>query len=109
MNLSLILVNGYVVTNLGKLPKLVYEDGALNTAVDILYVDLTTSYDYSNYLDDCIDENTVTIIKLKQPTVSGLLPDFIKNNYDNFYTDSIRFGDWETEHKYNSEYYLVFY
>lgn len=109
MNLYLIVNNGYVVTNLGKIPRLVHEDGALNTAVDILYVDLTTTHDYANYLDDCIDENTVTIIKLKQPTVSGLLPDFIKNNYDNFYTDCIKFGDWEEVHKHNSEYYLVFY
>lgn len=86
-----------------------YVDEALNTPVDILYVDLSRAIDYSNYLDSSIDHNTITIVRLKQPTVTTLLPSFIKNNYDNYLTDNLKLGDWGEEHKYDSEYYLVFY
>ena len=81
----------------------------MNAPVDVLYVDLSRTFDYLNYLDDVIDENTITILKFKQPVVSGLLPDFIKRKYDNYTEDCLRFGDWDKDYKYNSEYYLVFY
>lgn len=99
----------YSVTNLGEYIKKTYEDGCLNAPVDVLYVDLSRNFDYLNYLDDVIDENTITILKFKQPIVSGMLPTFIKRKYDNYLEDCFRFGDWNKEHKYNSEYYLVFY
>lgn len=74
----------------------------------MLYVDISKNFDYLNYLDDVIDENTITILKYKQPVVPGMLPSFIKNNYENYTEDCFRFGDWDNVHKYNSEYYLVF-
>lgn len=100
--------NGYSVTNLGKYVKSAYEDGCFNSPVDVLYVDLSRSLDYSNYFDEVIDENTVTILRFKNPVVSGLLPTFIKNKY-NYTEDCFKFGDWDSEQKYNSEYFLVFY
>ena len=99
----------YSVTNLGEYIKKTYDDGCLNAPVDVLYVDISRNFDYLNYLDEVIDENTITILKFKQPVVTGLLPDFIKRKYDNYMEDCIKFGDWNQEHKYNSEYYLVFY
>ena len=100
--------SGHSVTNLGKYVKSVYEDGCFNSPVDVLYIDLSRNYDFLNYLDEVISENTITILRFKTPIVSGLLPSFIKNKY-NYMEDCIRFGDWHSEHKYNSEYFLAFY
>ena len=102
-------LSGFSVTNLGINSRLVHEDGALNAPVDVLYIDLSRNTEHYNYFDDVIDENTVTILKFKQPIVSALLPDFIKRKYTDYMDDCYRFGDWGKEHKYNSEYYLVFY
>lgn len=100
----------FSVTNLGEYVKATYEDGCLNAPVDVLYVDLGRNFDYLDYLDELIDENTITILKFKQPIVSSLLPSFIKRKYDNYMEDCSRFGDWGKEHRYNaSEYFLVFY
>ena len=106
---SIPYTKSYSVTNLGEYIKTTYEDGCLNSPVDVLYIDLSRNFDYQNYLDEVIDENTITILKFKQPVVTGLLPDFIKRKYTNYMEDCFRFGDWNLEHKYNSEYYLVFY
>ena len=106
---SIPYTRSFSVTNLGLYIKKTFDEGCLNAPVDVLYVDLSRQFDYLNYLDDVIDENTVTILKFKQPIVSALLPDFIKRKYTDYMDDCYRFGDWGKEHKYNSEYYLVFY
>ena len=109
MTLSLSLTNhGYSVTNIGKYIKSVYEDGCLNSPVDVLYLDLSRSFDYLNYFDEIIGDNTVTILRLRNPIVTGMLPQFIKDNYD-YNENCFKFGDWDSDHKYNSEYFLVFY
>lgn len=104
---SVPFVAGHSVTNIGKYIKSVYEDGCLNSAVDVLYVDLSRNLDYFDYFDEVIDDNTITIIRLRNPVITEAFPQFIKNNYE--VTNCLKFGDWNSEHKYNSEYFLVFY
>lgn len=102
------LINGFSVTNLGLTPKLVYEDGALNAPVDVLYIDLSRNVEHYDYFDDVIDENTVTILRFRYPIVTGSLPSFIKNKY-RYMTNCLKFGDWDTDNKHDSEYFLMFY
>ena len=104
---SMPYTKSFSVTNLGQYIKTVYEDEALNSPVDVLYVDLNRSFDYLGYLDDVIDENTVTILKYKNPVINAQLPSFIKRKYPDYEKHIAYFGDWGVDYKYNSEYYLV--
>ena len=76
-----LILSGFSVTNFGINSRLVYEDGALNAPVDVLYVDLSRNTEHYNYFDDVIDENTITILRFRYPVVTGNLPSFIKNKY----------------------------
>ncbi len=107
LNLYLTL-NGFSVTNLGINSRLVYEDEALNSPVDVLYIDLSRSTDHLNYFDQVIDENTITILRFRYPIVTGSLPSFIKNKYQ-YSTNCLKFGDWEEDNRHDSEYFLMFY
>lgn len=93
---------GYSVTNLGYHLKHAYEDESLNSPVDVLYIDTTSQVILDNYLDDCIDENTLVIVKLKNP-VESLLPAVLKKYKENFYY----IGDWDNKQRHDSQYYLV--
>ena len=93
---------GYSVTNLGQYLKNVYEDESLNCPVDVVYIDMTSQIQLDKYLSDCIDENTVVIVKLKNP-VEAILPESLKINKENYYY----IGDWNEKHKHDSQYYLV--
>lgn len=104
---SIPYTKSYSVTNLGLYVKTVYEDCALNSPVDVLYIDLSRSFDYLNYLDEVIDENTVIILKYKNNIFESQLPDFIKRLHPDLDNSIIKFGDWDSDHKYNSEYYLL--
>ena len=105
---SIPYTKSFSVTNLGQYIKTVHEDSSLNSPVDVLYVDLSRSFDYLTYLDDVINDNTITILKYKRPIIEAQLPSFIKRKYDNYHQSFVKFGDWGSEDKYNSEYYLVF-
>lgn len=102
------IINGFSVTNLGLTPKLVYEDEALNSPVDVLYIDLSRNVDHYNYFDDVIDENTITILRFRHPVATGSLPSFIKNKYQ-YMTNCLKFGNWDEVNKHDSEYFLMFY
>lgn len=107
---SLPYTKSFSVTNLGPTAREVYEDGALNSPVDVLYIDLGKNRKYENYFDDVIGDNTITIIRFSIPIVTGMFPDFIKRKYKNYSKDCLKFGDWDLPHLYNnSNYYLVFY
>jgi len=93
---------GYSVTNLGHMLRHAYEDGSLNSPVDVVYIDMTSQINIDNYLDDSIDENTLIIVKLKNPTDVSL-PASLKKYKDNYYY----IGDWEEKHRHDSQYYLV--
>ena len=93
---------GYSVTNLGYHLKHAHEDGSLNCPVDVIYIDTTSQINVENYLEDSIDENTLIIVKLKNP-VESLLPAVLKKYKENFYY----IGDWGEKQKHDSQYYLV--
>lgn len=93
---------GYSVTNLGHLLRHAYEDESLNSPVDVVYIDMTSQINVEHYLDGSIDENTLIIVKLKNP-VEAILPPSLKKYKDNYYY----IGDWEEKQKYDSQYYLV--
>lgn len=95
-------VAGYSVTNLGYRLKQVYEDESLNSPVDVIYIDMTSQLQIDEYLDDSIDENTLIIVKLKNP-VESILPPSLKKYKDNYYY----IGDWDKDQKYDSQYYLI--
>ena len=73
---------GYSVTNLGHLLRHAYEDESLNSPVDVIYIDMTSQINIEHYLDDSIDENTLIIVKLKNP-VEAILPTSLKKYKDN--------------------------
>ena len=93
---------GYSVTNLGHLLRHAYEDCSLNSPADVVYIDMTSQLNIDHYLDDSIDENTLVIVKLKNP-VETLLPTSLKKYKDNF----LYIGDWDQQQKHDSQYYLV--
>ncbi len=93
---------GYSVTNLGHLLRHAYEDGSLNSPVDVVYMDMTSQINVENYLDDSIDENTLIIVKLKNP-VETSLPPSLKKYKENYYY----IGDWGEKQRHDSQYYLV--
>ena len=105
---SIPYTRSFSVTNLGLYIKKTFDEGCLNAPVDVLYVDLSRQFDYLNYLDDVIDENTVTILRFRYPVVTGNLPSFIKNKYQ-YLTNCLKFGDWDEDNKHDSEYFLMFY
>lgn len=93
---------GYSVTNLGHLLRHAYEDESLNSPVDVVYIDMTSQINVEHYLDGSIDENTLIIVKLKNP-VEAILPPSLKKYKDNYYY----IGDWEEKQRHDSQYYLV--
>lgn len=95
-------INNVSVTNLGKNLRTVYDDHSLNSPVDVIYIDITSTYLYEEYLKDSISDNTVMIFKMKYPT-EALLPLSYKSKFQYSY----KFGDWENEPNINSEYYLL--
>lgn len=101
---------GYSVTNLNSTVKEAYMDGALNSPVDVLYLDLSTSKKFTNQFENVISDNTITILRYSSPMSICGVPDFIKTKYTNYMTDCIQIGDYDKEHHYhNSSYYLVFF
>lgn len=93
---------GYSVTNLGYTLKYAHDDGSLNTPVDVLYLDMTSQVLLEDYLVDTIDENTLIIVKIKNP-VEALVPSILKKDKDILF----QFGDWGKPHKHDSQYYLA--
>lgn len=93
---------GYSVTNLGTTIKSVYDDYSLNVPVDVLYIDLTSYINIDKYLEQTIDENTLVVFKLKnQEPVE--IPPYFKKYKDTCY----RLGDWDEDHKHDSQYFLI--
>lgn len=94
---------GYSVTNMGFGLKQNFEDGCLNHPVDVLYIDLTSQYNLSVYLDYAIDDNSLIILKVKAPNDLPEIPEAFKDYKENvFYV-----GDWNKPHKASSQYYLI--
>lgn len=82
--------------------RVVYEDEALNSPVDVLYIDLTSQLKLENYLQDTINEDTLIIVKVKGP--EEVIPACLKQGKDAFYF----LGPWEQKNKDPlSEYYVV--
>ena len=79
-----------------------YQDGALNSAVDVLYIDITSSYKFIPYIEELVSENTIVIFKIKTPTET-LIPNFFTEKYEHCY----RFGDWDKEPHLESEYFMM--
>ena len=94
---------GHSVTNLGDSLRNLYLDDALNAPVDVLYLDVTTRLNCENFLDDVITDETLVILKIKQPNDTNVpaLPRLKGKNV-------LKFGDWDNEHTAESNYFLVF-
>lgn len=95
---------GYSVTSLDKYLKHAYEDDALNAPFDVVYLDLTSRVQIKEYLDNCIDDNTVLILKFKSISSASLPEELDKLNKDYYLI-----GSWHEEPTHESEYYMVLY
>ena len=100
---SIPYTRSFSVTNLGLYIKKTFDEGCLNAPVDVLYLDVTTRLNCENFLDDVITDETLVILKIKQPNDTNVpaLPKLKGKNV-------LKFGDWDNEHTAESNYFLVF-